>query len=118
MTTQKYLESRPWGHYQNLFETEQFKIKKITVLPQKQLSLQLHHKRSEHWVVVSGKAQVQINHDIINLACDQSVYIPVMTKHRIKNSSETEDLVFIEVQLGSYFGEDDIVRFEDDFGRI
>ncbi len=111
-------EYRPWGRYDNLFESDNFKIKKIVVLPQKQLSLQLHYKRSEHWICISGFGEVQIDEKIINLSAEDSVYIPVNTKHRIKNLSFTEDLIFIEVQSGTYFGEDDIVRFEDNFGRL
>lgn len=116
--SQNYFEYRPWGRYDNLLETKLFKVKQITVLPEKQLSLQLHYKRSEHWVIISGFAEVQIGEDILNLTADQSVYIPVQVKHRVKNTSKTEDLVFVEVQCGSYFGEDDIVRFEDNFGRV
>jgi len=116
--SQNCFEHRPWGKYENILESTDFKIKKITVLPQKQLSLQLHYKRSEHWIIVSGSAEIQLGESIINLSAGQNVYIPVETKHRVKNTDITEDLIFIEVQLGTYFGEDDIVRFEDNFGRV
>ena len=78
----------------------------------------MHYKRSEHWIIVSGSAEIQLGDSIINLSAGQNVYIPAETKHRVKNTDITEDLIFIEVQLGTYFGEDDIVRFEDNFGRV
>ncbi len=108
---------RPWGAYTVLQEATGFKIKRIAVKPGASLSLQLHHHRSEHWVVVSGTAQVVNGEQIITLEANQSTYIPAGNRHRLTNIEETE-LVLIEVQCGSYLGEDDIVRFEDVYGRV
>ena len=108
---------RPWGFYEVLCDKHaDHKIKRITLWPGKRLSLQLHKKRSEHWVVVSGCARVTLGKDEIILRPKESVDIPVGAVHRAENISD-ELLVFIEVQQGNYFGEDDIIRLEDDFGR-
>jgi mannose-1-phosphate guanylyltransferase/mannose-6-phosphate isomerase len=107
---------RPWGTYTVLEEGPGFKIKRIVVKPGASLSLQMHHHRSEHWVVVSGNAEVVNGEQTIALEANQSTYIPAGNKHRLRNSGETE-LALIEVQCGSYVGEDDIVRFEDVYGR-
>ncbi|HHO76517.1 MAG TPA: cupin domain-containing protein [Deltaproteobacteria bacterium] len=110
-------EQRPWGFYEVLCcEHPDHKIKRITLWPKKRLSLQMHEKRSEHWFVISGQAKVTIGKDQIILGPAGSADIPVGAVHRVENVSE-EPLVFIEVQQGDYFGEDDIIRFEDDFGR-
>lgn len=108
---------RPWGAYTVLEEGPGFKIKRISVKPGASLSLQMHHHRSEHWVVVSGKAQVVNGEQTIALEANQSTYIPAGNKHRLTNAGDTE-LALIEVQCGSYLGEDDIVRFEDIYGRV
>jgi mannose-1-phosphate guanylyltransferase/mannose-6-phosphate isomerase len=110
---------RPWGNYQNIDGDDYsgYKVKKISVLPGKKLSLQYHHKRSEHWTIIAGKAQVQIGEDQLILHKNQSAFIPLNVLHRIENIG-TELLVFIETQVGNYLGEDDIVRIEDDFGRV
>ena len=108
---------RPWGSYQSLVIEPGFQVKKITVNPGGQLSLQLHHHRSEHWVVVSGVARVTRGEEEFDLVENQSVYIPAETKHRLCNKTE-QPVVLIEVQTGSYLGEDDIVRFEDIYGRV
>jgi mannose-1-phosphate guanylyltransferase/mannose-6-phosphate isomerase len=108
--------SRPWGNYETLDKGEQYQVKRLTVNPGKKLSLQLHHKRSEHWVVVRGIATVTCGEKTFRLNPNQSTYIPLGAKHRLENAEATE-LEVIEVQSGSYLGEDDIVRFEDDFGR-
>lgn len=108
---------RPWGTYTVLEEGKDFKMKRIVVKPGATLSLQMHHHRSEHWVIVQGKAEVVNGDDVLQLAKDQSTYIPAGHKHRISNPGES-DLVFIEVQTGDYLGEDDIVRFEDKYGRV
>jgi len=110
---------RPWGYYKNVEgnDTSSFKLKRISVYPGKRLSLQSHNLRSEHWVITTGKAKVQVGNDILLLNKDQHVYIPVKTLHRIENIGD-ELLEFTETQIGSYLGEDDIVRYEDDFGRI
>lgn len=108
---------RPWGSYETLIEGTHFKVKHITVKPKASLSLQLHHHRSEHWVVVSGTAQVTCDENVFDLQQNQSTYIPAFTKHRLYNPGE-ELLEIVEVQSGTYLGEDDIVRFEDQYGRI
>lgn len=109
---------RPWGWYKNIEGTDLsgFKVKRIGVYPGKKLSLQSHNHRSEHWVIVKGKAKVQVGKDFLILNENQHVYIPKETLHRIENIGE-EELEFVETQIGSYLGEDDIVRYEDDFGR-
>lgn len=107
---------RPWGSYTVLEEQPRFQIKRITVNPGAKLSLQMHHHRSEHWVVVSGTARVTVGEKIILLHENQSTYIPVGTVHRLENPGVIE-LELIEVQNGSYLGEDDIVRFDDEYGR-
>lgn len=109
--------TRPWGTYTTLEERPGFKIKRIEVKPGSTLSLQLHHRRSEHWVVVSGAAEVTVGERVFPLAVNESTYIPVETKHRLANRV-SEMLVLIEVQCGDYLGEDDIVRFEDRYGRV
>jgi mannose-1-phosphate guanylyltransferase/mannose-6-phosphate isomerase len=108
--------ARPWGAYTTLEEGPRFKIKRIEVKPGAALSLQLHHRRSEHWVVVAGTARVTRGEDVYDIAPNQSTYIPVETKHRLENPG-TGPLVIIEVQCGDYLGEDDIVRFDDRYGR-
>ncbi len=107
---------RPWGSYTVLENGDQYKIKRIVVHPRARLSLQLHHRRSEHWVVVTGTARVTRGEAVYDLAVNESTYIPMNTKHRIENPGETP-LQIIEVQNGPYLGEDDIVRFQDDYGR-
>jgi mannose-6-phosphate isomerase len=92
------------------------KVKRITVHPGGRLSLQRHHRRSEHWVVVHGRAAVTLDGTEVHLGPGESVDIPIGTAHRVHNPT-TAPLVFVEVQLGDYFGEDDIVRLEDDYGR-
>ncbi|RZI41657.1 mannose-1-phosphate guanylyltransferase/mannose-6-phosphate isomerase [Herbaspirillum sp. HC18] len=109
--------ARPWGTYTVLQDAPGFKIKRIAVKPGASLSLQMHHHRSEHWVVVSGTAEVVNGDQVIALEANQSTYIPAGNKHRLTNTGDTE-LALIEVQCGSYLGEDDIVRFEDIYGRV
>jgi mannose-6-phosphate isomerase-like protein (cupin superfamily) len=108
---------RPWGTYTNLLDVDYCKVKTIEIKPGKQPSYQYHHKRSEHWIIVSGKALVTIEDEQFDVKSGDHVFVPRLAKHRIKNVSADEQLVFIEVQTGDYFGEDDIVRIEDDFGR-
>jgi mannose-1-phosphate guanylyltransferase/mannose-6-phosphate isomerase len=107
---------RPWGTYRSIHEGERVQVKHIMVKPGAQLSLQMHHHRAEHWVVVSGTAKVVRGEDEIMLYEDQSTYIPLGTKHRLENPGKIP-LHLIEVQSGSYLGEDDIVRFQDTYGR-
>jgi mannose-1-phosphate guanylyltransferase/mannose-6-phosphate isomerase len=107
---------RPWGSYTVLEEGPGFKVKRVTVSPGGRLSLQLHHKRSEHWVVIAGTARVTRGEEVFDLRVGQSTAIPVETQHRLENPG-TETLHIIEVQNGLYLGEDDIVRFKDEYGR-
>ena len=107
---------RPWGHYLSLVEENRWQVKLILVKPGEQLSLQMHHHRSEHWVVVSGTAKVEVDEKVEVLSENQSVYIPLGSKHRLTNPGKIP-LKLVEVQSGSYVGEDDIVRFEDFYGR-
>lgn len=108
---------RPWGQFEVLRDTEHFKSKVITVLPGQQLSYQSHKKRAEHWVITRGVSEVVLNDVVHNLKAGESIYIPIEAKHRIRNPSKTQVLEFVEVQVGSYFGEDDITRYSDDYGR-
>jgi len=109
-------EDRPWGSYDVLEDELTHKVKKITVTPGQRLSYQRHQKRSEHWFVVQGDATVTLDGEITRLSASQSVDIAQGVAHRIENQG-SEPIVFIEVQHGSYFGEDDIERLEDDYGR-
>lgn len=108
--------ARPWGSYDSVDVGERHQVKRITVKPGAKLSLQMHHHRAEHWIVVSGTALVTKGEEIITLTENQSTYIPLGVKHRLENPGLT-NLELIEVQSGSYLGEDDIVRFEDAYGR-
>ena len=107
---------RPWGHYDSIDSGEFFQVKRIVVTPGEQLSLQMHHHRAEHWIVVSGTAFVTRGEETMTLVANQSTYIPLGVKHRLENRG-TVDLELIEVQSGAYLGEDDIVRFDDIYGR-
>ncbi|MBF6208295.1 phosphomannose isomerase type II C-terminal cupin domain [Streptomyces gardneri] len=107
---------RPWGVYQVLSEEPTFKVKTITVRPGRRLSYQRHSRRAEHWFVVSGEGVVTLDGQERLVQAGDAVDIPMETAHRIA-ATGSEDLVFVEVQTGTYFGEDDIVRLEDDFGR-
>ena len=108
--------TRPWGRYEILQESEAHKVKCIWVTPGKKLSYQRHQKRAEHWFIVAGSARITLNGVISELNAGQTVDIGIGDLHRIENIG-SDDVVFIEVQSGSYFGEDDIERIEDDFGR-
>ena len=108
--------TRPWGHYEILSEADGFKTKTITVLPGKRLSYQKHEHRAEHWFVVRGSGSVTLDGVDKAVSAGDSVDVPVGAAHRMANTGDGE-LVFVEVQTGTYFGEDDIVRLEDDFGR-
>ncbi|MDP1929721.1 MAG: mannose-1-phosphate guanylyltransferase/mannose-6-phosphate isomerase [Thiobacillus sp.] len=107
---------RPWGWYEGIDEGERFQVKRIMVKPGEKLSLQMHHHRAEHWIVVSGTAQVTCGDSVALLTENQSTYIPLGTSHRLENPGKI-DLHMIEVQSGTYLGEDDIVRFEDIYQR-
>jgi len=107
---------RPWGSYEGVAAAERFQVKRIVVNPGQQLSLQMHHHRAEHWVVVRGTAKVECGERSFLLSEDQSTYIPLGTRHRLSNPGVIP-LELIEVQTGAYLGEDDIVRYEDSYGR-
>jgi mannose-1-phosphate guanylyltransferase/mannose-6-phosphate isomerase len=108
---------RPWGWYDSIDQGDRFKVKRIQVKPGASLSLQMHHHRAEHWVVVSGIAEITNGDQVIRLVENQSTYIPKGQTHRLSNPGK-EPLEIIEVQSGDYLGEDDIVRFEDTYGRF
>ncbi len=110
-------DQRPWGNFTVLDEGDEFKVKRIEVLPNKRLSYQKHARRAEHWFVVRGTAKVTLNDAEILVKTGEAIDIRLGDKHRVENPDSKELLVFIETQTGDYFGEDDIVRFEDDFGR-
>jgi mannose-1-phosphate guanylyltransferase/mannose-6-phosphate isomerase len=107
---------RPWGSYESLVVADRFQVKRIIVEPGQQLSLQKHHHRAEHWIVVAGTAEVTCEEKVFMLREDESTYIPLGYKHRLANRGRIP-LELIEVQSGAYLGEDDIVRFEDIYGR-
>ncbi len=111
-------DTRPWGTWEVLESGAHYCVKKITVNPEAILSLQLHNYRAEHWVIAEGEAMIVLGEDTLYRKTDESVYIPVKTKHRIKNNSADKKLVFIEIQTGEKLDEDDIVRFEDSYGRV
>lgn len=110
-------EFRPWGRFEVLRNTRDFKSKVIHVNPGQRLSYQSHKKRAEHWVITKGHPEVTINEKVYHLKPGESIYIPLEAKHRISNPHPTEMVEFIEVQIGSYFGEDDIIRYQDDYLR-
>ena len=110
------IENRPWGFYETIREDEKSKVKRITVHPGQRLSLQTHEKRSEYWVIVQGTGLVRLEEKEAMCIAGDAYVIDEGMAHRVTNTGE-DDLVFIEVQLGTYFGEDDIVRLEDDYGR-
>jgi mannose-6-phosphate isomerase len=112
-------DRRPWGTYQVLDEGATFKVKRLTVDPGQRLSYQFHERRAEHWVVVAGRARVTLDDTVHELEPGASIDIPRRGRHRVENPAEPggEILTFIEVQQGDYFGEDDIIRLDDDYGR-
>ena len=114
--TNNIKEERPWGSYEILLDDSKCKVKRITVKPGAKLSVQMHHHRAEHWVVVRGSAKVTNGNKTFLLSENESTYIPVGVVHALENPGKVE-LELIEVQSGSYLGEDDIVRFEDRYGR-
>jgi mannose-6-phosphate isomerase len=109
-------DDRPWGSYTVLEDSAHHKVKRLMVSPGRRLSYQAHSKRAEHWFVVSGQGAVTLDGELTPVAAGSAVDVPRGTAHRIENTGP-EELVFIEVQHGDYFGEDDIVRFDDDYGR-
>jgi len=109
--------NKPWGNYRTIDEAAGFKVKRIEVEPGASLSLQKHSHRSEYWIVVKGQATVTKGDNILTVNENQVVHLEVEEKHRVANKGDKK-LVFIEVQYGDYLGEDDIVRFEDSYGRV
>ena len=107
---------RPWGSYDSIENGPRYQVKRLSVKPGASMSLQLHHHRAEHWIVVAGTARITRGDEVFMLEENQSTYIPLGVKHRIENPGKIE-LHIIEIQSGSYLGEDDIVRFEDVYGR-
>ena len=110
-------DRRPWGQFKSLAVGDRFQVKRIVVNPRSKLSLQSHKKRSEHWIVVEGTAKVTIGSIVKLIGENESIYVPLGEKHRLENPDD-QPLILIEVQTGSYFGEDDIVRYEDDYARL
>ena len=110
------VEERPWGKYEVLLDSKDVKVKKITVSPKHRLSYQYHHKRQEQWVIVSGNLTIMLDGQKVFKAPGESIFIPLGSQHRVWNETE-KDVLFIEVQTGTYFGEDDIVRLSDDYKR-
>ncbi|MDR1693984.1 MAG: phosphomannose isomerase type II C-terminal cupin domain [Lactobacillaceae bacterium] len=110
-------DTRPWGTWEVLDSGDGFCVKRIMVTPGNILSLQLHHHRAEHWIIVKGEALVTLGENKIVKKANESIYIPVETKHRIQNDTN-KDMEFIEIQTGETLDENDIVRFEDTYGRV
>jgi len=115
--TSPKFDQRPWGSFTVLDEGENYKVKRIEVLPGKRLSYQRHSRRAEHWFVVCGTAKVTLNDNEILVAEGAAIDIDKGSAHRVENPDASQLLIFIETQTGDYFGEDDIERIEDDFGR-
>jgi mannose-6-phosphate isomerase-like protein (cupin superfamily) len=111
-------EERPWGSFTILDGGQDYKVKRLEVLPGRRLSYQRHKHRSEHWFVIRGTAKVTLNGEEILLGAGSAIDVPVGTAHRVMNPDGEVPLVFIETQTGDYFGEDDIERLDDDFGRM
>ena len=116
--TSPRFDRRPWGTFTVLDEGKNYKVKRIEVLPGKRLSYQKHSRRAEHWMIVEGAAKVTLNDQEITLGVGETIDIPIEAAHRIENPHGADQLVFIEIQRGSYLGEDDIVRLQDDFNRV
>jgi len=110
------IEERPWGTYESLVDEKYCKVKRIVVKPNQRPSYQYHYKRSEHWVIVQGTAKITLNDSDEIKKVGDHVFVPTECRHRVQNIGN-EDLIFIEVQTGTYFGEDDIVRLQDDYNR-
>lgn len=109
---------RPWGFYKTTVMNDYFQSKVISVNPKSQLSLQSHKHREEHWIVAHGTGTVQLDESIVEVHCGSSIFIPKGCKHRLTNTDDKENLIITEVQIGDYFGEDDIIRYEDIYGRV
>ena len=109
---------RPWGFYKTTVMNDYFQSKVISVNPKSQLSLQSHNRREEYWIVAHGAGTAQIGESVLDIKCGSSLFIPKGCKHRLTNTDEHEALIITEVQIGDYFGEDDIIRYEDIYGRV
>ncbi len=109
---------RPWGFYKTTVMNNYFQSKVISVNPKSQLSLQSHNHREEYWIVAHGTGIVQLDQTVIDVKCGSSIFIPKGCKHRLTNTDDKESLIITEVQIGDYFGEDDIIRYEDIYGRV
>ena len=109
---------KPWGYYETLYIEETYLVKKIVVYPMQRISLQSHKYRVEHWAIVEGKGELRLETDIHSVVYNDTVTVPIGVKHRIENTDEEADLVFIETQIGYTVSEDDIIRYEDDYGRL
>ncbi len=107
----------PWGKWEVLLDSPTCKVKIITICPGQAPSYQYHHKREEHWTIVSGTGEALLDDKIVNVIASKTLYIPMLQRHQLRNTSN-EPLIFIETQLGNYFGEDDIIRIKDDYGRL
>lgn len=112
-----YKEQKPWGQFENLLDSNLCKVKQIVINPGQAPSYQYHHKREEVWIIVQGSGELLLNDELVNVKSGDIIHIPLLAKHQIKNTN-SQDLIFIEVQLGEYFGEDDIVRLKDSYGRV
>ena len=109
---------RPWGFYKTIVMNDYFQTKIISVNPQSQLSLQSHNHREEHWIVGHGSGIVQLDQSVIDVKCGSSIFVPKGCRHRLTNTNDKESLIIMEMQTGDYFGEDDIIRYEDIYGRV
>lgn len=109
--------SKPWGFYKSTLLAKHVQSKIITIFPKGELSLQKHKKREEHWIIIKGEGKIILEDSVLKIEQGRYIYIPKGCKHKIINNSTKENLIFAEVQLGEYFGEDDIIRYEDKYGR-
>lgn len=114
---EKLVTETPWGRWEIMETQESYQVKKLIIKPLQRLSYQKHSRREENWFIVQGLAEFTLNDKITHLKEGDFVHIPIEATHRIKNTSADTDLIFIEIQRGTYFGEDDIERFADDYGR-
>jgi len=111
-----YKEKRPWGEFENILDLPYSKVKKITIFPGQAPSYQYHFKRSEIYIIIKGEALITIDGEESKYVKGDTIRVPVQAKHKVKNIGQ-DDLIFVEIQLGEYFGEDDIVRISDEYGR-
>ena len=109
---------RPWGFYKTTVLNDYYQGKVISVKPEAQLSLQSHEHREEHWIIVHGTGIVQLDDSQVHVSCGSNVFIPKGCRHRVTNTDKKENLIITEVQIGDYLGEDDIIRYEDIYGRV